>query len=74
MPKTDDEVTIEQKGTFLCWFKEKVLANPLEEGSADGLLIHALAHGPAPKLATHQAYNINGYMFYPVAKDMDNDY
>jgi hypothetical protein len=64
MLKTDDEVTIEHNATFLRWFKEEVLANPSKEGSSDGLLIHALAHGPKPKLVTYQAYDINGYMFY----------
>ena len=48
MLKTDDEVTVEHNATFLRWFKEKVLDNPLEEGCSDGLLIHALAHGPRP--------------------------
>ena len=38
------------------------------------MLIHALAHGPAPKLATYQSYDINGYTFYTEAKDMDSDY
>ena len=74
MLKTDDEVTVEHNATFLRWFKEQVLENPPEEGSSDGLLIHALAHGPAPKLATYQSYDINGYMFYTEAKDMDSDY
>ena len=74
MLKTDDEVTVEHNATFLRWFKEQVLENPPEEGSSDGLLIHALAHGPAPKLATYQSYDINGYTFYTEAKDMDSDY
>ena len=46
--KTDGEVTVEHNTTFLRWFKEQVLENPPEEGSSDGLLIHALAHGHAP--------------------------
>ncbi|KAI5005827.1 hypothetical protein ZWY2020_033070 [Hordeum vulgare] len=74
MLKTDDEVTVEHNATFLRWFKDQVLENPPEEGSSDGLLIHALAHGPAPKLATYQSYDINGYTFYMEAKDRDNDY
>ena len=53
MCKTDTEVTVEHNSTFLRWFKEQVLANPPEEGSADGLLIYALAHGPAPNLVTY---------------------
>ena len=64
------EVIREHNSAFLPWFKEHVLANPLEEGSTDGLLIYALAHGPAPKLATYQAYDINGYMLYTVAKTL----
>ena len=40
----------------------------------DGLVIQALAHGPAPKLAAYQSYDINGYTFYTEAKDMDSDY
>ena len=74
MRKTDDEVTVEHNATFLRWFKEQVLANPPEEGSSNKLLIHALAHGPTPKLMTYQAYDINGYTFYTEAKDMDSDY
>ena len=74
MLETDDEVTIEHNATFLRWLKQQVLENPPEEGSSDGLLIHALAHGPVPKLATYQAYDINGYTFYTEAKDMDSDY
>ena len=31
MLKTDDEVTVEHKATFLRWFKEQVLENPPEE-------------------------------------------
>ena len=54
MLKTDDEVTVDHNATFLCWFKHQVLENPPEEGSSDGLLVHALAHGLAPKLATYQ--------------------
>ena len=27
-----------------------------------------------PKLANYQSYDINGYMFYTKAKDMDSDY
>jgi hypothetical protein len=72
--KTDAEVTREHNSTFLRWFKEHVLANPPEEGSADGLRIHALAHGPAANLTTYQAYKINGYTFYTEAKDIDSDY
>ena len=53
MLKTDDEVTVEHNATFLRWFKQQVLENPPEEGSSDGLLVHALAHGPVPKLATY---------------------
>ena len=63
MLKTDNEVTIEHNSTFLRWFKKQVLENPLEEGSSDGLLIQALAHGPVPKLATYEPYDINGYTF-----------
>ena len=74
MLKTDDEVTVEHNTTFLRWFKQQVLENPPEERSSDGLLIHALAHDPAPKLTTYQSYDINGYTFYTEAKDMDNDY
>ena len=37
------------------------------------MLIYALAHGPSPNLVTYQAYDINGYMFYTEAKDMDSD-
>ena len=74
MLKTDEEVTVEHNAAFLRWFKDQVLENPPEEGSSDGLLIHALAHGPAPKLATYQSYDINGYTFYTEAKDMDSDY
>ena len=59
MLKTDDEVTVEHDATFLRWFKVQVHENPPEEGNSDGLLIHALAHGPAPKLATYQSYDIN---------------
>ena len=74
MLKTNDKVTVEHDATFLHWFREQVLENPPEEGSSDILLIHALAHGPAPKLATYQSYDINGYTFYKEAKDMDRDY
>jgi hypothetical protein len=35
MRKTDAEVTVEHNSTFLRWFKQQVLANPPEEGSAD---------------------------------------
>ena len=55
------------------WFKEHIITNPPEEGSKDGLLIYALAHGPSPNLVTHQAYDINEYTFYTEAKDMDSD-
>jgi hypothetical protein len=72
--RTDAEVTREHNSTFLHWFKEHILANPPEEGSKDGLLIYALAHGPAANLATYQAYDINGYTFYTEAKDMNSDF
>ena len=71
--RTDAEVTREHNSTFLHWFKEHIIANPPEEGSKDGLLIYALAHGPSPNLVTYQAYDINGYTFYTEAKDMDSD-
>ena len=54
-------------------FKEHIIANPPEEGSKDGLLIYALAHGPSPILVTYRAYDINGYTFYMEAKDIDSD-
>ena len=71
--KTNTEVTKEHNSTILHWFKEHIIANPPEEGSKDGLLIYALAHGPSPNLNTYQAYDINGYTFYTKAKDMDSD-
>ena len=71
--RTDAEVTREHNSTFLHWFKKHIVANPPEEGSKDGLLIYALAHGPSHKLVTFQAYDINGYTFYTEAKDMDSD-
>ena len=37
------------------------------------MLIYALAHGPSTNLATYQAYNINGYMFYTEEKDINSD-
>ena len=37
-------------------------------------MLHSPTHGPTPKLASYQAYDINGYMFYTEAKDMDSDY
>jgi len=62
--KTDAEVTREHNSSFLCWFKEHVLANPPQQGCTDDeSLIYALAHGPVVNLATYQAYNINGYTF-----------
>jgi hypothetical protein len=72
--KTNAEVIREHNSTFLPWFKEHVLANPPEEGSTDGLLIYALAQGPAANLATYQAYDINGYTFYTEAKDINSDF
>ena len=57
------KVTREHNSTFLHWFKEHILTNPPEEGSTDGLLIYAIAHGPSPNLVTYQAYDINGYTF-----------
>ena len=71
--KTDAEVTREHNSTFLHWFKEHIIANPPEEGSKDGLLIYALAHGPSTNLATYQAYDINGYTFYMEKKDKNSD-
>ena len=71
--RTDAEVTREHNSTFLHWFKEHIIANPPEEGSKDGLLIYALAHGPSPNLVIYQAFDINGYTFYTEAKDMDSD-
>ena len=70
--RTDAEVIREHNSTFVCWFKERVLANPSKERYTDRKLIYALAHGPAVNLTTYQAYNINGYTFYMEAKD--NDY
>ena len=72
--KMDAKLTREQNSPFLHWFEEHLLANPLEEGRADRLRIHALAHGPATNLVTYQAYDINIYVFYTEAKDMDSDY
>jgi hypothetical protein len=72
--RMDAKVTREHNSTFVYWFKEHILANPPEEGSKDGLLIYALAHGPSPNLATYQAYDINGYTFYTEAKDMTSDF
>ena len=72
--RTDAEVTREHNSTFRHWFKEHILANPPEEGSKDGLLIYALAHGPSSNLVTYQAYDLNRYTFYMEAKDMNSDF
>ena len=73
--KTDAEVTREHNSSFLCWFKEHVLANPPQQGCTDDeSLIYALAHGPAVNLATYQAYDINGYTFCTEEKDKKSDY
>src|SRR3954469_9805360 len=35
----------------------------------EGRLLYALSHGPSPNLATFQAYDINGFIFYTEEKD-----
>jgi hypothetical protein len=72
--RKDADVIREHKSTFLHWFKERVLANPPEEGCPNGTLIYALAHGPAVNLVTYQAYDINGYTFYTEDKDRTSEY
>ena len=52
--RTDAEVIREHNSTFLRWFKERVLANPPEEGCLNGTLIYTLAHGSSTKLATYK--------------------
>ena len=71
--RQDAEVIREHNSTFLRWFKERVLANPPEEGCPNGTLIYALAHGPSTNLATYQAYDINEYTFYTEEKDINSD-
>ena len=71
--RTDAKVIREHNSIFVCWFKERVLANPLDEGCPNGTLIYALAHGPSTNLATYQAYDINGYTFYTEEKDKNSD-
>ena len=73
MHRTDAEVIREHNSTFVCWFKERVLANPPEEDCPNETLIYALAHGPSTNLVTYQAYDINGYTFYTEEKDINSD-
>ena len=47
--RTDAEVIRDHNSTFVRWFKERVLANPPEEGCPNGTLIYALANGPSTK-------------------------
>ena len=42
--------------------------------SAEAKLLYALSRGPAPNLATFQAYDINGFTFYTEQKDKTSDY
>jgi hypothetical protein len=72
--KTEGEIIREHNSSFTCWFKARLLANPPSMSSTEGKLIFTLAHGPAPNLATYQAYDINGYTFYTEAKDKNSDY
>ena len=53
---------------------QKELDAPPPTASAEAKLLYALSPGPAPNLATFQAYDINGFTFYTEQKDKTADY
>ena len=67
--RTDVEIIKEHNTSFTRWFKRQLLDNPPPMTSAEGKLIFFLSQGPAHKLMTYKAYDINGYTFYTEEKD-----
>jgi len=72
--KTEADIIREHNSTFLRWFKEELLVNPPSMTSMDEKVLFALSQGPAPNLATYQAYDINGYTFYTEEKDKNSEH
>ena len=70
--RTEGEI-IREHNSFLRWFKDELDA-PSPMASAEAKLLYALSRGPAPNLATFQAYDINGFTFYMEQKDKTSDY
>ena len=54
------------------WFKDELVAPPTD--CAKDRFLYDLSRGPAPNLATFQAYDINGFTFYTEEKDKTSDY
>ena len=71
--RTEGEIIREHNSSFLRWFKDELDAPP-PTASAEAKLLYALSRGPAPNLATFQAYDINGFTFYTEQKDKTSDY
>ncbi|KAK1621385.1 hypothetical protein QYE76_026902 [Lolium multiflorum] len=73
--RTDGDIIKEHNSTFTRWFKDKMLAYPIDkDSSAEEKLIFTLSQGAEHNLITFQAYDINGYTFYTEEKDMKSDY
>ena len=70
--RTEGEIIREHNSSFLSWFKDELVAPPTDD--AEGRWLYDLSRGPAPNLATFQAYDINGFTFYTEAKDKTSDY
>lgn len=72
--RTEGEIIREHNSSFLRWFKDELVRNPPPMDCAENRVLYGLAHGPAPNLATFQAYDINGFTFYTEEKDKTSNY
>src|SRR3954467_1047125 len=59
----------------MTWFRDKLRANtPRRKASEEEKMIFTLSNGAVRNLMTYQAYDINGYTFYPEEKYNNCDY